>query len=352
MRVLDHDDGAVDHGADGDGDPAQTHDVGVESHHLHDEQAGKDRHRDDEDRHQTAAHVEQKHDADEGDDDQLFDQFFREVFNGSFDQRRPVVFGHDVHAHRESLFQFVKLVFDVANDSQRVFPETHDDNAADHLALALGFGDPAAQFGAEVDVGDISQVYRGSGRRGANHDLLEIFDALRRAHATQQNAVAFRLSHLLRRQGGQVAATADHVFRLGHFEHATAHIVVGHLDGHLDHAEGNVVGEEPVGVDLHLVLSHEPPDGGDFGYSLDGRQLISQVPILNASQFGKVILSEHQLGFAVPRTEAAVLEDAHALDLVAELLGRLLNRGVPLVRFVRMAEHPVGMMRAVIAVAE
>ena len=30
MRVLDHDDGGIDHRADGDGDAAEAHDVGAE----------------------------------------------------------------------------------------------------------------------------------------------------------------------------------------------------------------------------------------------------------------------------------------------------------------------------------
>ncbi len=37
VGVLDHDDGGVHHGADGDGDAAQTHDVGVDPQHVHDD---------------------------------------------------------------------------------------------------------------------------------------------------------------------------------------------------------------------------------------------------------------------------------------------------------------------------
>ena len=35
VRVLDHDDGRVDHRADGDGDAAQAHDVRADAEHLH-----------------------------------------------------------------------------------------------------------------------------------------------------------------------------------------------------------------------------------------------------------------------------------------------------------------------------
>ena len=41
MCVLDHDDGAVNHGADGDGDAAEAHDIGVDSLPAHDEEGDK-----------------------------------------------------------------------------------------------------------------------------------------------------------------------------------------------------------------------------------------------------------------------------------------------------------------------
>ena len=39
VRVLDHDDGGVDHRADGDGDAAERHDVGVDPLPAHDDEA-------------------------------------------------------------------------------------------------------------------------------------------------------------------------------------------------------------------------------------------------------------------------------------------------------------------------
>ena len=39
VGVFDHDDGGVHHDADGDGDAAQAHDVGVDTLPLHDDEA-------------------------------------------------------------------------------------------------------------------------------------------------------------------------------------------------------------------------------------------------------------------------------------------------------------------------
>ncbi len=38
VGVLDHDDGRIDHGADGDGDPTQRHDIGIDALAVHDDE--------------------------------------------------------------------------------------------------------------------------------------------------------------------------------------------------------------------------------------------------------------------------------------------------------------------------
>ena len=70
---------SVDHRSDGNSDSAETHDVRVDPHDLHDEQAGENRRRDYADRHQCAAQVEQEHGADQSDDDQFLNEFFSEA---------------------------------------------------------------------------------------------------------------------------------------------------------------------------------------------------------------------------------------------------------------------------------
>jgi hypothetical protein len=60
VRVLDHDDRAVDHHADGDRDAAQAHDVGVDAEQVHHQQADEHAAGNDEDGDQFAAGVQKK----------------------------------------------------------------------------------------------------------------------------------------------------------------------------------------------------------------------------------------------------------------------------------------------------
>ncbi|MNX98826.1 hypothetical protein D3C86_1312470 [compost metagenome] len=52
VGVLDHHHGGIDHGADGDGDSAQGHDVGVDALVAHDDEGNQHPHRQRNDRHQ------------------------------------------------------------------------------------------------------------------------------------------------------------------------------------------------------------------------------------------------------------------------------------------------------------
>ncbi len=52
MDVLDHHDGTVHHGADGDGDAAEGHDVGVDPLQVHHDKGGQNRNREGDDHHQ------------------------------------------------------------------------------------------------------------------------------------------------------------------------------------------------------------------------------------------------------------------------------------------------------------
>ena len=93
VGVLDHHDGGVDHGADGDGDAAQAHDVGADAQRAHGDEGHQDADRQHEDGHQRAAHVQQEHDADQRDDDAFLEQRALQRVDGALDQlasgRRP-----------------------------------------------------------------------------------------------------------------------------------------------------------------------------------------------------------------------------------------------------------------------
>ena len=51
VGVLDHHHGGIDHSADGDGNPAQGHDVGVDALVAHDDEGNQHAHRQRNDRH-------------------------------------------------------------------------------------------------------------------------------------------------------------------------------------------------------------------------------------------------------------------------------------------------------------
>ena len=70
-------------------------------------------------------------------------------------------------------------------------------------------------------------------------------------------------------------------------------------------------------VDLHLILLHHAADGSHFRHVRDGFQLIFQEPVLQRTQFGKVVLAAfvHQRVFKDPAHAGSVRANlgAHAL---------------------------------------
>ena len=69
MSILDHDDGAVDHGPDRNRDTSEAHDVRTDAERLHSGESHQNADRQHDDRDQSTTHVQQEDDADERDDD-------------------------------------------------------------------------------------------------------------------------------------------------------------------------------------------------------------------------------------------------------------------------------------------
>ena len=78
MGILDHDNGGIHHGADGDGDPAQGHDIGVDAFCVHHHESNQYPHRQAEDNHQGGTQVKQEHDAHQRHHQEFLQQFFVE----------------------------------------------------------------------------------------------------------------------------------------------------------------------------------------------------------------------------------------------------------------------------------
>ncbi len=85
VRVLDHHDRRVDHGANRDGDAAEAHDVRAEAQQFHRAECHQHADRKHQNRYQCAAEVNKENDADQRDDDALLEQRVFERFDSGVD---------------------------------------------------------------------------------------------------------------------------------------------------------------------------------------------------------------------------------------------------------------------------
>src|SRR5579863_3420224 len=169
-----------------------------------------------------------------------------------------VVSGDDLDAGRKRGFDLRELGFHAVDDGERVHTVAHNDNAADGLALALPVGRALADVGA-----------KSHGRYVADHDRGPVLGGER---------------YVLKvGQGVQIAETSDHVLRAAQFEQAAAHFIRAGANLVDNRGKRNSVSAELVGVEVDLILPHEAADGGDFGHTRNGRELVAQVPVLKAS---------------------------------------------------------------------
>ncbi len=81
MRVFNHHDGSIHHRPDGNGDPAQRHNVGVQPLEMHDDKGNTQAKRQRNNRHQRGADVPEKQRADDGHHNELFEEFVAQVIN-------------------------------------------------------------------------------------------------------------------------------------------------------------------------------------------------------------------------------------------------------------------------------
>ena len=162
VRVLDHDDGRIDHRADRDRDAAERHDV-AKSGPVHNigmnERMIAIGQRDDRD--ERGADVPEENDADQRDDDAFLDQLFAQRRDGALDQLAAIVGRDDLARPRAATILIsVEFLFDAVDDVERVLAVAHDDDAADDFAFAVQFRDAAPDVGAEMDRADILHVNR------------------------------------------------------------------------------------------------------------------------------------------------------------------------------------------------
>ena len=287
VHVLDHDNGRVHHGADGDGDAAERHDVGVDALAVHHDKGDQDADRQHHDGDQRRAQVEQERHAHQRDDDEFLDERAGEVADRALDDPGAVVGGDDLHAFRQALFQAIEFLLHRLDGGERVLAIAHDDDAARHLALAVQLGDAAAHLRPEANLRDLFQADRRAGGGDAERDRAQVLQAL------------------------HVAAHADHVLGLGHLDHRAARFLVALLDRHAHVRQRQAVGAQLRRVDDDLVLLDHAADRGDFGDARHGTQFVFQEPILQRAQLRQVV-------FAAAVHQCVLVHPAHAGGVRAE----------------------------------
>ena len=171
VGVLDHDDGGVDHGADGDGDAAEAHDVRAEAEKPHSGKRHQDAHGQNENGNQRAAQMQEEDHADERHDGALLQQRAFQRIHGTVDQQRAVVDRHDRGAGRQADGHLGEPRLDVVDHRERIGAEALQRNAARHLAVAVELGNAAPLVGPDLHPGDVAQQY-GRTAFQLHHDIL------------------------------------------------------------------------------------------------------------------------------------------------------------------------------------
>ncbi|MEA3221166.1 MAG: hypothetical protein OZX49_02285 [Immundisolibacter sp.] len=264
VRVLDHHDGGIDHGTDGDGNAAQRHDVGAQALLAHDAKRDQHAQRQRHDGHAGRAQVPQEHRAHQRHDDELLDQLAREVVHRAVDQLAAVVGGDDLHPRRQAGAQFGDLCVHGAQRAAHILARAQDHHAADGLALAVEFRDTAAHFRAKLHLRHIAQ--------GDRHA----------ADQPQRNG-----AKVLQRL--QVAAGAHHEFSLAQRQHGAAGLLVGALDGGAQRLVSDAQRRQLHRIGHDLVLPDHTAYARHLGHVGQGFELEAQKPVLQGAQLRQVV---------------------------------------------------------------
>ncbi len=194
--------------------------------------------------------------ADQHHDQQLLDQFFREVGDRAIDQPRAVVHGDHLHAVRQAAAQCGQACLDRCDHLAGITAVTHDHDSADRFALAVEIGDAPARRRSEAQVGDVAQQDRATLDEHPGRGRAE---RIQRLHESD---------------------SAHRVFGLGDLDDPTAGLAIAVAQRGNQPIEGDAVGLEPDRIDDRLVATDEAADRGDFGDARKLLQLEAQEPVL------------------------------------------------------------------------
>ena len=206
MCILDHDDAGIDHGADGDGNAAEAHDVGIQAETAHRQKRRQHPDWQHQDRHQRTADVQQKQHTDQRDDQALLNQGMAQGGNSPFDQCRAVVTGDDFDPGRQAGLQLLQPGLDAVDHRQRILAAARHYDARGHFALAIELGQAAALVASQLDSRHIGHP----DRRAIDlleHQIIQILYAL------------------------QITAAPHHEFGLRQLDDPTADLLIAGADG-------------------------------------------------------------------------------------------------------------------------
>ena len=178
VRVLDHHHGGIDHGADGDCDPAERHDVGINALVAHDDEGHQDAQGQGDDRDQRRAQVPEEDQANQGNHRELFQQLVAEVIDGAVDQLRTVIGGDHLDAGRQAALQAVQLGLHRGDGIAGILSGAQDDHATYNFTLAIQLGNATTHLWPQLNGGHLTQQHRNSAGRSPQRHIAEIRQAL------------------------------------------------------------------------------------------------------------------------------------------------------------------------------
>ncbi len=235
IDVLHHDQRAVGDFPDRDGQPAERHEIGREAQPLHDDE-GDERRDEQGDRHyEGAAHVAEKEEKDQHDEDHAFDQRVPNRVDRPRDQLDAVVEGREACAGRQGpvAMERCDLLLHGPHHFAGVAAAEHQDRAGDHFPFAVQHRRPVTHGMADAHLGHIAHEDRRA--RGLFHDdALDVRQALDEPDPPHDRPLGMPFQHIAAGVG----------------------VVVRHRL--VDFVERQVVLAELRGVHQDLILLDEP----------------------------------------------------------------------------------------------
>ena len=210
VRVFDHDDAGVDHGADRDRDPAQRHDVQRQPLQPHNDHREQDPHRKGDYGHQTAPQVGQKQQTHETHDQHLLSKTEPDAADSAIDQRRAVIGDLQLDALGQARTDLLQPGLHIPDHAPGVGSEPHDHDPAHRLPFPVPLGQPAAALRPDAHPRHVLQQDRRAVRTHPESDPADVV------------------------QRPDVPEPPDHELLLGDLDQAASNIVVALLDRRAD----------------------------------------------------------------------------------------------------------------------